>query len=111
MKKQWLLALLCLSSIGFGTQDEELFLAVIQGDTGVVKSLLNAGADVNARDEAEMTPLMHAAIQGEQGMVRILIAQGADIDAEDENDLTALDHAKVKHGSGSYIVKLLRHLS
>ena len=35
-----------------------LFMAAAEGHTNIVKLLLTAGADINARDEAGSTPLL-----------------------------------------------------
>jgi ankyrin repeat protein len=59
-----------------------LLEAVILGDggpthTGIVRQLVNAGANVNLADRDGVTPLQHAKQRGFQDMVRILEAKGA----------------------------------
>ena len=66
------------------------------GDETLVKRLLQAGANVNARDERGTTPLMAAAERGHLGIVRGMVALGADVFASDENKWTALNHAAVR---------------
>lgn len=51
--------------------------AVQSENTGLVKRLLEQGADVNARTSAGMTILMEAAALGYEEIVRILLAYGA----------------------------------
>lgn len=58
----------------------------------VMKSLLNAGADPNARISGEETALMLAAA-GDIEILRMLIEAGADVNAQDENGSTALMRA------------------
>ena len=51
------------------------------GDLVKVISLLTNGADVNARDDDDSTPLHHACINGHKQVVEILLAGGADVNA------------------------------
>jgi len=48
-----------------------------------VKVLLDAGADINAVNEADFTPLHGAAYRGLNEIVQILVDRGANIDARD----------------------------
>lgn len=56
-----------------------------------VESLIRAGADVNAQDEAGLTPLHYAVRDGQMVKVRLLLAAGADSSISDTFDLTASD--------------------
>ena len=67
-----------------------LHLAAILGGPSTVQVLLNAGADVNARDGADQTPLHNAA---NSSIVQVLLAAGADVNARDGNDRTPLHNA------------------
>jgi len=69
--------------------DDELHLAVAQGDIARVRSLLEQGADVNAFDELAKTPLHYAA-------------------REEHVELTALMRARKRtRGDGPRVAQLL----
>ena len=55
--------------------------------------LMDAGADVNAASNMNMTPLMAAASVGHAGQVEMLLTHGADPHAKDFKQRTALDMA------------------
>jgi len=54
-----------------------LMLAAFRGDTAAVINLLDAGADVNARDKDGRTALIFAKEATEPAVVRLLTAHGA----------------------------------
>jgi ankyrin repeat protein len=59
--------------------------AVISGNRDVVTALLDMGADVMARDEADnATPLHWAADRGDLDLAKLLVARGGDPDARDD---------------------------
>jgi len=72
---------------------QELFAAARSGDATQVKSLLDAGADHAAADDAGETALMHAAHGGHLAVVQLLIAAGADVNAKSPQGWTALAKA------------------
>jgi ankyrin repeat protein len=72
---------------------QELFAAARSGDAAQVKSLLAAGANHAAADEAGETALMHAAHGGHLAAVQVLIAAGADVNAKSPQGWTALAKA------------------
>ena len=68
--------------------------AVEQRNVEAIRALIEAGADVNARDSDGETPLMRAALWGNAEAVRVLIEAGADVNAKsDYIGQTALIHA------------------
>jgi uncharacterized protein len=63
---------------------QKLFEAARTGNVGDAKSALDAGADVNARDDRQQTPLHWAAMKGHTDLARLLIDKGADLNARDD---------------------------
>ena len=59
----------------------------------ILRSLLDNGADVNARSIDNETPLMVASQSSDVETVTLLIEQGAYVDLQDEKDNTALHNA------------------
>ncbi len=66
-----------------------------------LSALINAGADVNARDGGQATALMQAAARAQTGFVAPLLEAGADIELQDEYGYTALLNGAVAVGSAS----------
>ncbi|WP_165866175.1 ankyrin repeat domain-containing protein [Lucifera butyrica] len=64
--------------------------AVQKGDMAKIQILLQAGADVNQRDEREKTPLIIAVENGNLLLTEELIAWGADLNVPDAWDNTPL---------------------
>jgi tetratricopeptide (TPR) repeat protein len=82
-----------------------LMEAAFKGDLAELKRLLNAGADVNVKDDDRSTSLMVAASQGHMAIVHELIAKGADINMQNKYGWTSLMLAtSAKH---TEIIKLL----
>ena len=63
---------------------EQLILAAEAGDTPAVQRLLEAGADIDARDAQGRTAVMAATHGNRVDAVRALIEAGADIDIRDD---------------------------
>lgn len=73
-----------------------LMFAAPFGTPDLVRTLIDAGANVNARDIRDMTPLMLAVSSETQNteVVRLLLEKGADTKAKSVLGETALDWAK-----------------
>jgi ankyrin repeat protein len=65
----------------------------------IVRALLDAGADPNARSASGGTPLHTAAFTGNVTVVRMLLAAGSDVTAEDGRGHTPLDVARERSRS------------
>lgn len=63
--------------------DERLHRSAAQGDGAAVRTLLGQGADVDARDAAQATPLLVATRHNHVDAARALIQAGADVNAKD----------------------------
>ena len=90
-----------------GQQGETLLhWVVFEGDIGMVRQLIAAGADVNARVEKGATPLHMAAYRGHTEIARLLLDHGARINAETDAGVTALDWAQRNRHAD--LIQLLR---
>src|SRR6185503_1640874 len=63
--------------------NDRFFEAVRKGDLALVTSLLDQGADVNAKFRYGMTALFKAAERGHLEIVKLLLARGADVTVKD----------------------------
>ena len=79
--------------------------AAAQGNTEIVKVLLENGADVNAQGGKYRNALQAAAIQGKTDIVKVLLENGADINAQGGGYGNALQAAAVRGKTD--IVKVL----
>jgi hypothetical protein len=60
---------------------ESLHQAAMMGDESAVKKLIDGGTNVNALDNAKMTPLIYAAMRGHANICKMLLAAKADPNA------------------------------
>jgi ankyrin repeat protein len=67
-----------------------ILLASVQGEMSIIKVLLDAGANIEARGQFGMTALMLATLKGNTKVVELLLARGAKVDARADNGATAL---------------------
>jgi ankyrin repeat protein len=88
-----------------GSLEDKLINAVKNGDLKNVEAFIVAGADLEARDNEDMTALMRAAEKGHTDIFRILIDAGADMSAKDKFGCTAFFKAADKNHVD--IVKML----
>ena len=71
-----------------------LYLAVAHNQLEIAELLLANGADVNARDPQQHTPLIQALwVYNHDKMVRLLLAKGADVNLSDRWSMSALAYA------------------
>ncbi|MDA2934790.1 ankyrin repeat domain-containing protein, partial [Acidobacteria bacterium AH-259-D05] len=71
----------------------ELIETEKNGQTARVKTLLDARAAVDAKDNLEQTALMRAAFEGQTGIVRALLEAGANVNAKTDHGVTSLMNA------------------
>jgi ankyrin repeat protein len=71
-----------------------LHYAATNGNTKIVKMLLDESAYIDAESPNGTTPLMMAARYGSPEAVQLLINEGADIHLKNQLGLTALNFAK-----------------
>jgi len=77
--------------------DQRLLDAALAGNLGGVRSALDAGANVNARNSYDQTPLMMAIIGGNLEAAKYLVERGADITLQDKDGDTALNYSEFIH--------------
>ena len=70
--------------------EPDLLAAIRAGNNETVARLLRAGADVNTRDAAGATALMHAAAFASTETMSLLVRDGANVNATNEAGATAL---------------------
>jgi ankyrin repeat protein len=76
--------------------DQEMFVAAKENNVPEVRRLLSVGADVNAKDRYDKTPLHCACYEGHLPVVKELLDHGADIEGEDDTGWTPLHYACLK---------------
>ena len=67
--------------------------AIWTGNLDTVQILISNGAELNAKDQDGITPLMWASSYGYSDIVKMLIVNGADVNAIDNNGETPLYYA------------------
>ena len=67
-----------------------LHLAAYNNSIGIAKMLILLDANVNAKNEEDLTPLMYAADRGSEEILRVLLDKNADINAVSKSGITAL---------------------
>ena len=91
------LAVSCLLAACDG--NTPLMTEVMHGRVDDARTMIEQGADVNARNNYGWTALSHAARIGNVELVRLLIAHGADVNVQDESGWTPLMRAAMKGNS------------
>jgi len=72
-----------------------------------LKTLLDAGADINIRSSSGTTALMAALMQGHAPVAETLMARGADVKAKDKSSMTAL-HLAAQWGHRDLVSALVK---
>ena len=69
----------------------------------IIRTLLDHGAKINARDKKGQTSLMYAAKANEGNVIRMLLEAGADTELEDNSGNKAINYAAVRgYNSSAY---------
>ncbi len=74
----------------------------------IVELLINHGADVNAKDDDDRTPLHNAVWAENKEIVELLINHDADVNAKDDRDYTPL-HSAVSRENKEVLKLLINH--
>ena len=82
-----------------------LHIAVENGHLNVAELLLNAGANISAKDNLSQTPLHDACLTNNLGIAKLLVDAGADLSVKGNSSQTPLQLACWKENLG--IIKLL----
>ncbi len=90
------LAILEPGSAAAGARDDQRLITGARGKImPVVAGAIQAGANLEARDEIGRTALMWSAFHGHSPMLEYLIDQGADVNARDKDERTVLIWAAI----------------
>ncbi len=81
-----------------------LAAAIRDADAQAVGKLIEAGADVNARDTEGNTPLILAAFYAGPGCVELLLEKGADPNAANRSGVTALIRAATDYEKSRLLI-------
>ena len=77
-----------LSRYSYGTP---IHRAAYQKSASTLQLLLEKGADVNSKDDANQTPLHMAALSGQKLAMQLLLDRGADTNIRDLHNQTPFD--------------------
>ena len=88
--------------------NDYLIPAARQGNSAIIRELIERSADVNVRNELGHTPLVIACYHGHYEIARLLLAAGANVNASDNGGNTALMGVSFK-GYADLAELLIRH--
>jgi len=97
-----------VDSRSFDNKQTPFHVALHRRHMNVAQLLLEHGADADARDDDEYTPLLWASLEEDLELVRFLFKHGVDAEARDKRDFTALERA-AKRGNVELARILLEH--
>lgn len=80
-----------------------LVIAILKGDIGFVKKIIEYGADVNEQSNG-MSPLMYAARYNKVEILKILISSGANINVKENHGFTALKYAELSNANEAVVL-------
>ncbi len=86
----FIFSLAAVFAVSAGQLEEQLLDAAMNGYTNNVRTLIEKGANVNARWTSGSTALISAASNGYTEIVKILIEKGANVNAKDKIGSTVL---------------------
>lgn len=89
------------------TMVSALFKAIQKDLQGIVAALIESGADINALNDMQYTPLLVACEMGKTESAKILLEKGASLKDKTPNLSSAL-HLAVQGGASSIVTMLLR---
>ena len=120
MKK--FVALILILGFALGTANANSHLPDCKADTGCLlelggkwetvtaaelQAMIDAGADVHAKTNTDLTPLHLAALYGNAEMIPVLVKVGADVNTKDNNGFTPL-HGAAEEGQAEVIPVLVQ---
>ncbi|MBD3842505.1 MAG: ankyrin repeat domain-containing protein [Campylobacterales bacterium] len=102
-----------------GTAELDYKADVVLSSEKIMKLLIDNGADINAKNNMGMTPLMKYSMENNHRLVKILLENGADVNAKSEMtafDLAGSDEIKTlikdtKNNNPQKLVKLLSNFT
>jgi ankyrin repeat protein len=90
------------------TVDRRLLAAAYDNDVGAARELIEAGADVNVKDDTEQSPYLIATseVGDDPRLLELTLGAGADVDAKDSFNGTGLIRA-AERGHAAIVKRLL----
>jgi ankyrin repeat protein len=82
-----------------GANINMMFAAADGGDLETVRTIMDAGVDVNTAMVLGVTPLMNAVNSGNASVVRLLLSKGANVNAKSGPKLTDVKNGPIEKGS------------
>lgn len=74
-------------------RQQRLFDAALEGNVERIRALIEAGADIDARNEMGMTPIFISSMYGHLSAVKLLLSAGADLSITSNGGSSCLDAA------------------